>query len=62
MVIYCSELSHKLWKKVLRGERITPKEQKKFDLLERWISKAFEQEIDEEVAITEFDLENINNK
>lgn len=57
MVIYCSELSRKLWRKILRGERITPKEQKKFDLLERWISKAFEQERYEEVAITEFDLE-----
>lgn len=57
MVIYCSELSHKLWRKILNGERLTPKEQKKFDLLERWISKAFEQEMDEEVAITEFYLE-----
>lgn len=57
MVIYCSELSHKLWRKILRGERLTPKEQKKFDILERWINKTFEQERYEEVAITEFDLE-----
>lgn len=56
MVIHYAELSHKLWKKILYGERLTPREQKKFDGLEKWISKGFDENRYDEVAIT------INNK